>query len=366
MLISISDLHMCSGEHDDFHNDQYLIEFVNNIQEVFAKKKEGGEHINLLILNGDILDILEAPGSDYETKVSGIKNAHAAVFKALNDLAREYEVLYLRGNHDWDAFRPQNIDVTQTLFPNVTVLNEKSGKNLAFGKYRRGKYTLHYLDPSGEEIVVHVEHGNQYDEFNNFFHNDPSNPETSLGSLIITEIVNVLEDLFPNIDNIAFGSLAEELKRRLKLITAAYELDGSSPNRKKPGLFSRLSRMIKKLHDDIQAEVEEQKRELKLQIANFLIDSFLSVGDAYVKQAQRIAKKTSAIVVFGHTHWEQVEPLSSKSLYANSGTWTRRIQGDQNHTALVLTNPRSYVVINFNRTLLHNREDIIRRYNGVI
>jgi UDP-2,3-diacylglucosamine pyrophosphatase LpxH len=370
MLIAVSDLHMSAGALDDFENDDHLVELIDNAGDVFSRKEKKGEKKNSFALNGDILDIIETPGIDFEAKLKQTYNKHKRVFNALNTLGKKFEVVYIRGNHDWDVFKKGNIGSVQKLIPNVKILNKNTDSSKLLGKYikTKGQYVLKYDDPGriGKKITVHIEHGNQYDEFNNFFHNDPNHPETSLGTLIVEEITNMLEVFFPNIDAVEFDDLLEELKIALKKITDDFELDGMKPNVKKSGLFSRISRAVRKIFDGIDAELTEQKREAKLHLARTLIDILLSASDEYVNQAKKIAEKRGrSIIVFGHTHTEKVKRINPDSLYVNSGTWTKRIRRSESN-GLVETNPRAYVVINFNRTMDQNEEDAVRHYNGII
>ena len=368
MLIAISDLHMSSGRRDDFLSDDHLVEFLKNAGEVFDKKAEGEtKEPSTLILNGDIMDVLEAPGADFRKKVKAIRNRHRDVFGALNTLAASHEVVYLRGNHDWDAFRPKNLDATRKLFPNVTVLSDGTDSTPLLGDHNDGTYCVTFKDPNtGKDVAIHVEHGNQHDTFNNFFHNAPRNKETSLGSLIVTEIVELLEVFFPNVDNIDLKGLAKEIGTRLRRITKTYELDGQSPNNSGRGFFSGIMRRARKLADGADAEKTEQAREAKLHLARMLIDAVQAVETNYAAKAHGVAPGPEpSIVVFGHTHKETSTWLGRDSLYANSGTWTTQIR-PAGHDEFMETNPRSFVAINFNRSLHQNAPDAVRRYNGVI
>ena len=366
MLVAISDLHMSSGPLDDFQNDRLFVEFLEEMEKVFSEKEKEGEKINLLVLNGDILDLLEAPGDHFESKITGISSAHEAVFQRLNDLAKNYEVLYLRGNHDWDAFRPGNIDAARALFPHVKVPDDETPEETLIGHYGEGKYRIPYTDPDGKEVVIHLEHGNQYDEFNNFFYNDPRHPETSLGYLIVTEIVNFLEIFFPDLDNLDLMGLAVEVENRLKIVTEEFELDGRSPNLKERGIFTRISRAIRKIMDDSVSETAEQKLELKIHIARQLLRWLQSAGDTYLHQAGRMAEPgTNSIIIFGHTHREKAERVQENTMYINTGTWTRQIRRGESGN-FISVNPRPYVTVHFDHPLERIGPEAVHYYKGLI
>jgi UDP-2,3-diacylglucosamine pyrophosphatase LpxH len=79
-VVIMSDLHL--GMNDS--NPQKILNFLDSI------------HTDLLILNGDIIDI------DAMKRGSKWKNKHTKVIMKLLDMSRKTEIIYIKGNHDSD------------------------------------------------------------------------------------------------------------------------------------------------------------------------------------------------------------------------------------------------------------------------
>jgi UDP-2,3-diacylglucosamine pyrophosphatase LpxH len=96
-VVIMSDLHL--GMKDS--SPKKILEFLDSI------------HTDLLILNGDIIDI------DALKRGSKWKNKHTKVIMKLLDMSRDTDIIYIRGNHDSDLE-----DVYGYKFGNIKFMDE--------------------------------------------------------------------------------------------------------------------------------------------------------------------------------------------------------------------------------------------------
>jgi UDP-2,3-diacylglucosamine pyrophosphatase LpxH len=224
-LIVISDLHMGSGQIDDFE-PEIEQKFVNFLQE-WRSKYDAIE----LVINGDLLDFVQA--SPYKEKdlrdkspegvplcftenqscqkLDAIYKDHKRSFEALGaflSYRRQNRVVVLPGNHDADFYWKS----IQTKFRRLVCSDDESAaKRLAF-----------WLDPIYRPPMfpsIWIEHGHQRDEVNNFFidgvpcwsaSNPPIRPDTKgidrlyecIGTRFLILYLNDLDKSYPYVDNI--------------------------------------------------------------------------------------------------------------------------------------------------------------------
>lgn len=102
-VVIMSDLHL--GMKDS--SPKKILEFLNSI------------HTDLLILNGDIVDI------DAMKRGSKWKNKHTKVVMKILDMSRHTEVIYVRGNHDNDLEELFGFELGNIRFVEDYIYNQK-------------------------------------------------------------------------------------------------------------------------------------------------------------------------------------------------------------------------------------------------
>ena len=173
-FVYVSDLHLTdTGPSDDFAATAELCELLDDLA------RHPGQV--LLVLGGDILDLLQVAGSP-EERVARVLDGPAAtpIGEALRRLAARpgAAVLYLVGNHDstlaWDA----------------------AARKLVADRFGVTGFALHARvrveRPGGGEVVVVAEHGDELDRWNR--RTDPFDPlDVPVGDHVVAEFVNRLE-----------------------------------------------------------------------------------------------------------------------------------------------------------------------------
>ncbi|HEV7655641.1 MAG TPA: metallophosphoesterase [Mycobacteriales bacterium] len=177
-LVFVSDVHLTGGGPvADFGATDELVELLDDL----------GRHDGdvLLMLGGDILDLLQAGGTPVEAVGRVLAGADArAVAAAVARIAGRTggTVVYLVGNHDsalaWDA-------------------EARSQVGEAFGVDR---FALHAQVevhcPDGRTVTVLAEHGHAMDVYNR--HTDPYDPlDTPAGDHVVQEVVNRFDLMAP-------------------------------------------------------------------------------------------------------------------------------------------------------------------------
>ena len=109
-VVIMSDLHL--GMRDS--SPKKILEFLDSI------------HTDLLILNGDIIDI------DALRRGSKWKNKHMKVLIKLLDMSRHTEIIYIRGNHDNDVKDLYNSILGNIKFMDEYIYNHDDKKMLIF------------------------------------------------------------------------------------------------------------------------------------------------------------------------------------------------------------------------------------------
>ena len=148
----LSDLHIGDGStKDDFRYDVELVDLL----------KEYSQEGTVLILNGDILELLESecvkeiglvPFEELIQKmcpetIDMIERNHSEVFKALRDFAKKGRIIYIVGNHDYYILKNEKLkDKLKEKLGNVRIV------------------PFFYI----EELSTLVMHGNQFDVINRF------------------------------------------------------------------------------------------------------------------------------------------------------------------------------------------------------
>jgi UDP-2,3-diacylglucosamine pyrophosphatase LpxH len=381
--IIVSDLHLGAGFFnldtgnvlEDFIVDETFTRFLHEMKEESETQGTDFE----LIINGDMLEFLQAPAldqfdprrayspenyrssaeEDSAKKVDLIITGHPIFFSALREFIKpanpQRKVTIVKGNHDVELYWPA---VKERIRQAVYATGEERANLLAF-----------------EEVCIHregiyVEHGNQYADKVNRVDNfeKPLDPEHEgqlaipAGSRFVIEFFNQVEWEKWWVDSIkpmtaliwyalaidfpfAVKTLVAFLKVAPILIRAAGEV----------GLLADAEQLVRELEDEAQvqtlgqryAEDETFRREFNTRVGRLLeaadappevarvrvIDevSAFNLGKSIIDEvnsalhqaAEVKARETGAeIVVFGHTHDPLCERLESGGLYLNTGTWT--------------------------------------------
>lgn len=207
MKIFLGDLHIGGGDAlDDFmllnnypgqssaqikKNFAALTEKMHKTFESFIEfilsLKSNNERIELVLL-GDTLDCLQIRDLKFASpeKIERIIKAHKQVFDSLNRFVNAGgEITYVVGNHDHELMSPDCFNALKEAVPEI---------NLPYD----GLPVCYYID---EDEGVYAEHGNQTDPMNKY--KDPCDPyESTIGSFVVTNIINPLEEKYPFLDNL--------------------------------------------------------------------------------------------------------------------------------------------------------------------
>ena len=345
--IIVSDLHLGAGfveagnALEDFTQDA---EFAHLLKE--AREESDAESMECeLILDGDIMEFLQVPSLDefdpakaygseaYRAsseedslkKVNLIIAGHPAFFAALRDFLNAAHPLrratLIKGNHDvnlhWMA-------VQDRIREAVRASGDRRGL-LAFEERR--------ISREG----IYVEHGNQYAEKVNRFHNfeEPHDPahEDQLalvpGSRFVIDFLNDVErgrywidGVKPITSLIWYGSafdFAFAVKALIGFLKAALPLFLGSLTLKetpRPSKTDKPGRTLKDLRDVQDMGIR------KASAVTLARREVAKVRSALHQAAEAKSQEEGArVVVFGHTHVALSEPLETGGLYINTGTW---------------------------------------------
>ena len=187
-LVFVSDVHLTGGGPvADFGAAGEFVELVDGLG------RHDGEV--LLVLGGDILDLLQAGGPPAEAvdRILGAGDAEA-VARALREAAGRprVRVVYLVGNHDaalaWHGAARRR--VAEALGVTAVAL--------------RARITVRCQD--GEAVTVLAEHGHALDVYNR--HTDPFDPlDTPAGDHVVQEVVNRFDSLAPTRPDLALDQI---------------------------------------------------------------------------------------------------------------------------------------------------------------
>jgi UDP-2,3-diacylglucosamine pyrophosphatase LpxH len=130
-VVIMSDLHL--GMKDS--SPKKILEFLNSI------------HTDLLILNGDIVDI------DAMKRGSKWKNKHTKVVMKILDMSRHTEVIYVRGNHDNDLEELFGFELGNIKFVEDYIYSQK-----VWNGYGDEYYYKKFLIFHGDKIDVTVKY----------------------------------------------------------------------------------------------------------------------------------------------------------------------------------------------------------------
>ena len=187
-IVFVSDVHLTGGGPvADFGATTELVELLTELG-----RHEGEK---LLLLGGDIFDLLQAGGTPVEAvdRVLAAEDAQAvAAASVVLGALRDATVVYLVGNHDsalaWHAEARQRVAE-------------------AFGVDRfalRARVVTQTLD--GKTVTVLAEHGHALDVYNR--HADPYDPlDTPAGDHVVQEVVNRFDLLAPERPDLALDQI---------------------------------------------------------------------------------------------------------------------------------------------------------------
>ena len=187
-IVFVSDVHLTGGGPvADFGATTELVELLTELG-----RHEGEK---LLLLGGDIFDLLQAGGTPVEAvdRVLAAEDAQAvAAASVVLGALRDATVVYLVGNHDsalaWHAEARQRVAE-------------------AFGVDQfalRARVETQTLD--GKTVTVLAEHGHALDVYNR--HADPYDPlDTPAGDHVVQEVVNRFDLLAPERPDLALDQI---------------------------------------------------------------------------------------------------------------------------------------------------------------
>jgi UDP-2,3-diacylglucosamine pyrophosphatase LpxH len=345
--IIVSDLHLGAGfaeegnALEDFTQDAKFAQFLKE-----AREESDAESMECeLILDGDIMEFLQVPSlhefdpakayppEDYRSsseedsikKVNLIIAGHSVFFAALRDFLNAAHPLrratIIKGNHDVNL--------------HWMAVQDRIRKAVGATGERRALLTFEERYVSREGI--YVEHGNQYAEKVNRFHNfeEPHDPacEDQLvlvpGSRFVIDFFNDVErerywidGVKPITSLIWYGfafDFAFAVKALVGFVKAALPLLFSSLTLKEtptPSKTDKPGRTLEDLRDVQDLGIR------KASAVTLARREVAKVRSALHQAAEAKSREEGArVVVFGHTHVALSEPLETGGLYINTGTW---------------------------------------------
>jgi UDP-2,3-diacylglucosamine pyrophosphatase LpxH len=345
--IIVSDLHLGAGfaeegnALEDFTQDA---EFVQLLKEVREESDADCMECEL-ILDGDIMEFLQVPSldefgptkaypcEDYRSsseedslkKVKLIIAGHPVFFAALRDFLNSAhplrQVTIIKGNHDVNL--------------HWMAVQDRIREAVAATGERRPLLTFEERCISREGI--YVEHGNQYAEKVNRFHNfeepyDPAHEDQLVlvpGSRFVIDFFNDVERRRYWIDGVKpitsliwYGfafDFAFALKALFGFLRAALPLFlGSLPLKETPGP-SRADKPGRALQDLRDVQDLGIRKASAVTLARREVAKIRSA--LYQAAEAKSQEEGARVVVFGHTHVALSEPLETGGLYINTGTW---------------------------------------------
>lgn len=312
----ISDLHLgVGGRLDDFHQDKLLVDFLSNLKSQFSKTL--GRH--RLIMAGDCYDLVQSLKDGKSTTpiyvLKRIGLAHPQVFAKIHEFSQRYELYLILGNHDYHYQLREWRRALAKLLPYVRIVGER--------------YIVTYNSNHGPVRII-VKHGHQYDPINQI------NEQGGWGNTILELIINVLEDFFPELDNISTSSLTAFLEKRLREVFKRQTKKGNLASLNPVSVFKSLLR--KKPEDQVWLAIK--LLELYQKTVEKGKENFLKEAEQLARGSRRYPEE-NVITVFGHTHDPQHQVFNRKKLlYVNSGCWVDEVSYDQEQRRF-LSNPRA-------------------------
>ena len=378
--IVVSDLHMGAGRAaegnvlEDFSDP----EFVEFLDEIAAESEREAADVELIV-NGDALEMLEAPHTatfdpravyrpeevhssseaDSAIKVGHILAGHSTVFQALGRFIQagppQRSLVFIKGNHDLNLHWP----AVQDEIRRTIGADGETATLLSFEEWR--------IRREG----IHVEHGNQYADILSRVRDmvdprDVENPEQlalPIGSWLEMDVMNEVERDRPWVDGVkptlslVWYALAYDFRFAARAIaTLIRALPGwaeeaiLAPREDREDLVRQLEdpARVEEIGDRygsdaafrawFNAEVVRTMGPLPPLPGAAGADvgarlggpDAVAIGDRIREQvrlrlsdgAQRLATEEGAeLVVFGHTHDAGAVLLRDGGTYVNSGTW---------------------------------------------
>jgi UDP-2,3-diacylglucosamine pyrophosphatase LpxH len=305
-----------------------------------------------VVMNGDFLDLWQAdrPGPDtMDERLADVLASNALFFENLGKYLRSKyprcRFYYVIGNHDdalYDSsdgshYRTRHsfkqrlqTETERVLVPGIgrVTQNRINSDPMSFAMARR--YTN-----SAYQLLV--EHGHQYDSFNRREGNAPAIGQS------IAEFINHMQEADPAFSGIEFTPNQETVKH-----LACLKGNPNSPQRVRDLIDEMQNVAISMaLSDSFWGAVADGLRYLvqgdRAVLKHKSVDP-LKVRKSNEEAAKEIIDNSQGIqptriVVFGHTHFRDLQPRSAESdwAYANTGTWLDEIQAGRTASGCSLT-----------------------------
>lgn len=306
--VSVSDIHLCRGQSDNFKYDRELSRFLTD-----SLKHLGPLEI---ILNGDILDLIAIEEEGDMSKILWeIEAAHKGVFDVLRKAARRAHLIFVPGNHDHQLRDRRVAKELAKIVPGIEVATS--------GIYQTRDRS------GGRDVFYHFEHGDAHDPW--------------------SSLISPQEDRAAKTNTIAKDMMNEFFRQPLKILTltpVGAALDALDRTLVKLDLEPHESRLFEERVKPLIRRFKLNARVLCKFAASLSVGKMKEFGKIYISMigaeiahgeepfyraaAGRIATSLDnaelKVVSFGHTHKPEVVSLPDGVLYANSGTWGQDVK----------------------------------------
>ncbi len=380
LKIVVSDFHLGAGPPDihdnpleDFVADEAFARFLETIR---AESDRDGKEVELII-NGDFFEFLQVPAVDefdpqrpyppeayYDSsQAASIKRlnlivaGHSLVFDAMADFiqveAPRRRLTLIKGNHDVNLYWP---GVKQRLREVLGATGRRASMLL---------FAERYVSREG----IYVEHGHQYAERLNRWHNfdDPrdwGNPDQLFypaGSQFVIDFFNFVErdrawaDSLKPLTALAWYSLQWDFSFAARMLLMLARHAPTTRLGGKGGTSNSLDALCRQLGDDIACQdlsdryhaFLDFRRDFHTRIGQLLVpvssppgmfvwptppadESAAEIARTEIEEIQasmrRVAGRLAAaegarVIVFGHTHRPGLETLEDGATLINCGSW---------------------------------------------
>jgi UDP-2,3-diacylglucosamine pyrophosphatase LpxH len=193
-------------------------------------------------------------------------------------------------------------------------------------------------------IRLVITHGHQYDPIE----------IDGWGSAFLEIIVNVMEELFPEIDNINKSSLAEFLENSLQEVY-----------KKQMGTIATISLNPLTAATALLGKNIKDKTALAIQIVHAYRQGILKSDEKFINEAKSLATgsrqypEETVVAVLGHKHIARHVKFNDKTAYINTGCWVPEVVLDKAKRRFIIKPRADVAIFSSNRDPLDENQTLI-------